>query len=126
MANEMRLIVANNLLAKLRMRKDFYIRAWGGFSKLPAKYKAIVDEIDTSIADILNTPTVVAVPVKQYKELMAEYNQLRENFVDFFCSGSMNPAPYCLNSCKECTDNRGWCDPSSDKCKGFNPADIII
>lgn len=71
-------------------------------------------------------PLDTVVPVSQYKKMVEEYNQLRENFVDFFCSGSMNPAPYCLNTCKECTDNRGWCDPSSDKCKGFNPASIII
>lgn len=119
MANE-RLIDANEVERKIRIAISSWRRDCN--SNAPVIARAMEDALQR----VIYAPTVNAVPVEQYKELMAEYNQLRENFVDFFCSGSMNPAPYCLNSCKECTDNRGWCDPSSDKCKGFNPADTII
>lgn len=61
---------------------------------------------------IADTPTVDVVEVEKY-------NDLREAFVDFVCSGVHNPAPYCKNKCPECTDERGWCTYSS--CTGFNP-----
>lgn len=50
-----------------------------------------------------------------------QYNDLREAFVDFVCSGIHNPAPYCKNSRKECTDRVGWCANGCDACRGFNP-----
>ena len=59
-------------------------------------------------------PTVDAVPLEKY-------NDLREAFVDYVCSGAQNPAPYCRNRCAECIDRRGWCISQSDKCRGFNP-----
>ncbi len=71
-------------------------------------------------------PTVVAVPVEQYKSLLEMYNELRENFIDYVCSGVPNLAPYCLNKCEGCVDLRGWCKQDSDKCQGFNPAECII
>lgn len=49
-----------------------------------------------------------------------KYNDLRESFVDFACSGTNNLAPYCKNRCVECVDERGWCR-HGDSCKGFNP-----
>ena len=49
-----------------------------------------------------------------------KYNELRENFVDFACSGVNNLAPYCENRCVECVDEQGWCRYGSS-CKGFNP-----
>lgn len=57
-------------------------------------------------------PTIDAVPVEQY-------NDLREAFVDFVCSGVHNPAPYCKNKCAECVDGYGWC--TYRRCNGFNP-----
>ena len=71
-------------------------------------------------------PTVTVVDVKQYKELLEMYHNLRENFVDYVCSGMQNVAPYCLNRCKECVGKHGWCKSDSDKCQGFNPAEVII
>ena len=50
-----------------------------------------------------------------------KYNDLREAFVDYVCSGIPNPAPYCGNRCKECVDGRGWCKEDPASCKGFNP-----
>ena len=66
------------------------------------------------------------VPVEQYKTLHEQYDDLRENFIDYVCSGTNNLAPYCLNRCEECVDCHGWCKQDSDKCHGFNPAEIII
>lgn len=50
---------------------------------------------------------------------LEQYEDLREAFVDFVCSGIHNPAPYCKNSCNECVDSRGYC--TYKKCRGFNP-----
>lgn len=75
---------------------------------------------------VINAPTVAAVDVKQYEELREKYNELRENFVDYVCSGTSNLAPYCINKCKECVDGRGWCKPNSEKCTGFNPAYFLV
>lgn len=50
-----------------------------------------------------------------------EYNDLAEDFIDYVCSGSPNPAPYCANACERCVDRRGWCENGSDECKGFRP-----
>lgn len=72
-----------------------------------------------------NAPTAEALTVDQYKALLERYNELRENFVDYVCSGVPNVAPYCLNKCEECVDARGWCK-QIDKCKGFNPAEVIV
>lgn len=48
-----------------------------------------------------------------------QYEDLRDAFVDFACSGTSNLAPYCKNCCDECVDIRGWC--VYKKCRGFNP-----
>ena len=48
-----------------------------------------------------------------------KYEELREAFVDFVCSGVHNPAPYCKNSCNECVDSYGYC--TYRRCTGFNP-----
>lgn len=62
---------------------------------------------------ISNTPTADVVEVEKY-------NDLREKFVDYACSGTNNLAPYCENRCAECVDGRGWCRYGRS-CKGFNP-----
>lgn len=59
-------------------------------------------------------PAAEAVPIEQY-------NDLRDAFIDFVCSGIPNPAPYCGNRCPECVDGRGWCKEDPGTCKGFNP-----
>lgn len=51
--------------------------------------------------------------------LIEQYEELREAFVDYVCSGVNNPAPYCTNRCDECVDGRGWC--AYQRCRGFNP-----
>ena len=70
------------------------------------------DDVRDSIQRIINAPAVDAIPREQYEEL-------RENFVDYVCSGVRNQAPYCKNSCDECVDGRGWC--AYRRCRGFNP-----
>lgn len=107
MTNEKRLIDANKL-----------------------KTKAIADpdsgEGIVYVQDIDAAPTVDAMEVEKYKVLREQYHELRENFIDYVCSGTCNVAPYCLNRCKGCVDSCGWCNQGSDECHGFNPAEIII
>lgn len=76
--------------------------------------------------DIDNAPTVDAVEVEKYKALVEMYHELRENFIDYVCSGTCNVAPYCLNRCEGCVDRVGWCSQGSDECHGFNPAEVIL
>ena len=78
------------------------------------------------VAEILKQSTVIAVDVKQYEALREQYHELRENFIDYVCSGTCNVAPYCLNRCEGCVDRVGWCSQGSDECRGFNPAELII
>ena len=58
-------------------------------------------------------PSVDAVPLEQY-------NDLREDFVDYVCCGATNPAPFCKNKFAGCVDGRGWC-MQTKWCRGFNP-----
>ena len=81
---------------------------------------------DILILLVKHFPTVEAVEVEQIKDLIERHIELRVNFIDYVCSGTNNPAPYCLNKRKECVDRLGWCAQCSDECEGFNPADFII
>ena len=103
MANEKRLIDANALV------------------KIAEKRCGVVN-----IKHIDEQPTVDAVEVEKYNALVEMYHELRENFIDYVCSGVPNVAPYCLNRCEECVTPHGWCKAMSDKCQGFNPAEVIL
>lgn len=61
---------------------------------------------------------ILSLPVADVVEA-AKYNDLREAFVDFVCSGVHNPAPYCKNRCDGCVDTFGWC--TYRMCNGFKP-----
>ena len=113
MANEKRLIDSTALLAHIRDR--MYVTYPNLY---PGMFKA--QEI------IKGFQTVDAVEVEKYQELVERYHELRENFIDYYCSGIPNVAPYCLNKCEECVTVHGWCNFNSDKCKGFNPAEVIL
>lgn len=39
------------------------------------------------------------------------------DLTDYICTNTQNPAPFCANSCKRCTDSRGWCNLS--ECNGY-------
>lgn len=54
----MRPIDADELTKKLKNHHDFYVEAYGGFSNLPIKEKARVDEITGCIASVRNAPTL--------------------------------------------------------------------
>lgn len=69
-----------------------------------------LEELGISLGQKIDTANVV--PREQYEDL-------RDAFVDFVCSGVQNLAPYCKNGCDECVDLRGWC--TYKKCRGFNP-----
>ena len=79
-------------LIKAMLEKSFY----------PAFVRRIIEQ----------APAVDAVEVEKY-------NDLREAFVDYVCSGVPNPAPYCRNRYAGCVDSRGWC--TYTHCNGFNP-----
>lgn len=70
-------------------------------------------------------PAANAVPADQYEALVEMYHELRENFIDYVCSGVSNPSTYCKNRCEGCLDSWGWCQ-STDACKGFNPGEVIL
>ena len=95
-------------------------------------FAALRDDININGANLARikrhieaAPAVDAVEAKKYEELVEMYHELRENFVDFVCSGVPNVAPYCLNRCDGCCDAYGWCR-QSDKCQGFNPAEVVL
>jgi hypothetical protein len=112
-SNEAVSILENNLSIIRQMDTN------GNMQKYIKLYEEVIDFLK-------NRPTVDAVEVEKYMALREMYHDLRENFIDYVCSGTCNTAPYCLNRCEECVDKRGWCEQGSDKCHGFNPAEIIL
>ena len=56
----MRPIDADALKDKLQQHHDFWVMAWGGFSKMPISDKKRVDEITNCIAEVVNVPTIDA------------------------------------------------------------------
>ena len=123
MANEKRLIDANALIEAINglKTKDLY-----------KKRRSLVERwvrnngYDILLLLVKHFPNEVSVDVKQYETLREQYHELRENFIDYVCSGTCNVAPYCLNRCEGCVDKWGYCKQYSDYCKGFNPAKVII
>lgn len=73
--------------------------------------KVVIDAIKDIVSIIC--PKADVVDVKKY-------NELRDDFISFACSGVNNLAPYCKNRCAECLDGRGWCRYGKN-CEGFNP-----
>lgn len=67
---------------------------------------------------------------KALDEVASEAEEMREKHGGLYAKTKLmeahNLAPYCLNRCEECVDFRGWCKQDSDKCHGFNPAEVII
>ena len=130
MATEKRLMDDNTKFIK----EDFYKR----LIRLDDALRVITPEGATSLHDdqlvilltarkkLKSVPIVDAVEVEKYKALVEMYHELRENFIDYVCSGTCNVAPYCLNRCEGCVDRVGWCSQGSDECHGFNPAEVIL
>lgn len=64
MSNKSFMAVDSDKLRKeLREHHDFFVNAYGGFSNLPPKEKARVDEITQCIARVINLRPVEAVAV---------------------------------------------------------------
>lgn len=108
------------------MDREYHI----GFSSFTLEYvfKWLAEEFEI----IDEPPTVDAVEGEkyielreQYDKLFLEYHELRDNFISYVCGGEPNPSPFCLNKRKGCCDSYGWCK-NNDKCKGFNPAEVIL
>ena len=55
-------ISREDLKRKLQEEHDLYVNAYGGFSNLPLKEKARVDEITSCIAEVVNMPSVYSQP----------------------------------------------------------------
>jgi hypothetical protein len=123
MANEKRLIDANDLIEAINglKKKDPYKKQRGLIERWVRN-----EGYDILLLLVKHFPTKVAVDVEQYETLREQYHDLRENFIDYVCSGSCNVAPYCLNRCEGCVDRVGWCSQGSDECHGFNPAEVIL
>ena len=65
----MRLIDADALKEQFEETHQFYIFSWGGdFSKMPIRWKAACDELVNCIAEVVNAPTIDAVPVVRCKD----------------------------------------------------------
>lgn len=56
------------------------------------------------------------------EQLETQVEDLRDDFVDYACSGIPNLAPYCKNKTDDCTDGRNWCNSKPGACKGFCPS----
>lgn len=59
--------------------------------------------------------------MEKYCAVEKERDTLRENFIDYVCSGVQNPAPYCANRTPDCVNCYGWCKDGAESCKGFFP-----
>ena len=55
----------------------------------------------------------------ELKAAKAMAEEIAGDFVDYVCTGTINPAPYCKNKCEGCTDKYGMC--AGVKCIGFAP-----
>ena len=77
----MRPIDADALKDKLQQHHDFWVMAWGGFSKMPISDKNRVDEITNCIAEVVNAPTIDAVSVVRCKEC----KRYEEDSVGWYC-----------------------------------------
>lgn len=60
------------LINKLKEHKDFFVSAYGGFSFMPNSIKYRVDEITNCIAEVINLPTVKAIPIDSLQEIKDE------------------------------------------------------
>ena len=121
MKNSKKYICVDDFLQVLETQKpDVDMIIYGFEPKSGYTIKAIKQALEA-------TPDAAVVSVdKHADECIAwdnRYEVLKENFVDYVCSGTNNLAPYCINRCDECVDARGWCIVSGEncKCKGFNP-----
>ena len=92
-----------------------YIEREAAVRKIAANKKQFDTVSDAEYAEML----LFGVPAADVVD-SETYNDLRETFVEFVCSGVHNPAPYCKNRRSTCVDSRGWCT-YNDWCEGFNP-----
>ena len=57
---------------------------------------------------------------KERDAAIACIEALKDDFVEYVCSGASNTNPYCANKTDDCTDKRGWCVYVKN-CRGFKP-----
>ena len=98
MEEKKRLIDANALREKLQAHHDFFVNAWGGFSNLPVKDKARVDEITNCIAEVVNATAVDAVEVVRGRWKQARFTEAPL----YICSECDKPEYKQHNYCPNC------------------------
>ena len=87
-----RWINADALKDKLQQHHDFWVMAWGGFSKMPISDKKRVDEITNCIAEVVNAPTIDIVRCQDCKYWVYNFNGCARNpctepwYATDFCS----------------------------------------
>ena len=74
-----RWIDADALKDKLQQHHDFWVMAWGGFSKMPISDKKRVDEITNCIAEVVNAPTIDIVRCQDCKYWVYHFNGCARN-----------------------------------------------
>ncbi len=89
-----RLIDADKLKEELKEHHDFFVNAYGGFSNLPRNDKSRVDEITSSIATIVNAPTIIEADKEYEAEVITRGNCM-------MCGKELTEG---LFFCKECED----------------------
>lgn len=99
---EARLIDVNKVIKKLRAKQIAC-----SDKKLQTAYRITIEEL-------MAAPAANAVEAEKY-------NDLREAFVDYVCSGEPSPAPWCKNKNGMCVNGWGHCLPEYGNCQGFNP-----
>lgn len=107
----MRLIDADKLKEKLKAHHDFFVNAWGGFSNLPVKDKARVDEITNCIAEVVNAPTIDPESLRPQGHWIGE--------ADGYADGKLVYDVWYCSECNHCIDD-GTDDPDllPDFCPG--------
>ena len=106
MEEKKRLIDANALREKLQAHHDFFVNAWGGFSNLPVKDKARVDEITNCIAEVVNATAVDAVEVVRCRECVhwkPSGSKAGNSFSDMEYIGGCEFTKYCRRESDFCS-----------------------
>ena len=96
MANEERLIDADALISKFKAHRELFVSSWDKFKKSPLHVKTRVDELDTCIAGVINSPTVDAVEVVHGRWVGVDYDIAYECSVCRYLT-QYNLSNYCPN-----------------------------
>lgn len=113
---------ADKLKKELQEHRDFLVNAYGGFSNLPLKEKARVDEITQCIARVVNLRHVEAVEVThgrwEYHECVSSYDGAISGYSCSECRGFVNEEIFDMDEF-----HKDFCGHCSAKMDGGNEDD---